>query len=295
MRTNKELIDSGFLKFQETSGQGGIGAIPMDRANGSNLPYILWNSSNGWDHVIASYSDRFFLPEEVELLKRLFFHPEELKSVIVEPAVLNDPRPYGISLWKGNEESAERPAVYDHIPHSLKKGPWQLKINPAYQFAIRFQASGNHITPEEYLSSLEDAINKLFDDTLALSEKDRKLKYSFYKKPSVEKFFLTMAEQAKRKPRSLIDTPFVAPTIKSDDRWKALFDPALYNAVVYQANGNRLSPGEYAHTIQRNINAAFNPLVYKTDNEKKMETILRSEFKSKPTVQQVFLFMVLAA
>lgn len=30
MKTNKELIDSGFLKFQEISGQGGIGAIPMD-------------------------------------------------------------------------------------------------------------------------------------------------------------------------------------------------------------------------------------------------------------------------
>ena len=295
MKTNKELIDSKFLMFQETCGQGGIGSLPMDRVNGDNLPYLIWCTADGWDHVLASYSDRFFYPEEIELLKRFFFRPEEQKAIIVEQAVLNDPRPYGISLWRQNRKDAQRPPVYGHIPHSLLKESWELKIHPAYHMAVRMQAMGNKISPDAYIASLEKQTDRLFSSNAPLSMNEKKLILTFYKKPSVEKYFLTLIRQEQARQHSLADIPYTASKKTGNTEWKVSFDPLLYNAVTYQANANNMSPSDYIRQIQNHIDSAYNPLVVRDENAKEIETLLRAEFKNKPTVQQVFMYLMLSA
>ncbi len=123
----------------------------------------------------------------------------------------------------------------------------------------------------------------------------RKSQLSFYKKPSVEKYFLTLIRQSQKRQHSLADIPYTASKKTGDEGWKVSFDPLLYNAVTYQANANNMSPSDYIRQIQNNIDSAYNPLVVRDENAKEIETMLRAEFKNKPTVQQVFMYLMLSA
>lgn len=72
MVANKELNKTGFLKFESLWDDGGTCTLFIDRTGAQELPAFIWCNTDGWDHVFASYSDRYFTADETELVKRFF-------------------------------------------------------------------------------------------------------------------------------------------------------------------------------------------------------------------------------
>lgn len=291
MHSNEQLKKTTFLKFETLNKDGGICTLFMDRTPEHSLPLIIWHSDKEWDHIIASYSDRFLSSVETELVKRFFFKNEEQSQVEIVPASLDEPRPYGVHLWlyKG-KTPGKKPDCYEFIPSSIIAAPWMFKISPAYHMAVNLQAVTQHISQDEYITHLEDRIQMLFSDGTSLTKEDRKLKLCFYKKPSVECFFLTLLDNDVRGSLpSYLCYPDMVPKYEGGSSWKNLFDPLLYNAVIFQSNGNHISPQDYADKLSSFIERGY------SGKDKEAAEFIQTYFIEKASVQSLFLSMIIAS
>lgn len=312
MKSTKELLKTGFVKFPQVWNDGGICALFIDISGAHQIPSFIWCCNDGWDHVAASYSDRYFTSDEVELIKRFFFCPGEILKVAVEPADPSEPRPYGIHLWLQQKRHAPRLKAYEHIPYALRKNMWKTWINPALHQAMQFQAMACGVSPAVYLAACEAGINRLFSGKQDLSEEEQKEMLSFYKRPSIERYFLWHILKEDNRLSSLFEMSaggrvhktFAGITaengIEGSDgtpdsaAWKRLFHPFLYPAVRLQSCKNHMSPEEYVKMLQERIDASFaDDVLDQGGNSRVITEILRTEFDTKPDVQSMFLYMVL--
>lgn len=295
MKTNEELKQTNFLKFESLMEDGGKCVLFMDNSGSHQIPYFIWCSKDGWDHVIGSYSDRFFTPMEIELIKRFFFHDDERDAIEVVPAAPDEARPYGAHFWLKKGGEAKRPKPYDHLPQEIAENKWMCRISTMYTPAIMLQVFANGTTPEEYLDNMGTIIERLFADNSVLTIDDCRAKFSFYKKPSVEAYFLwciAMAEKRKEANPCDVRSSVVRYKGKPRDPWKKLVHPLLYNAVIQQANHNRMSPDRYLNGIKRQIDEAYaGEYDLNTDT---VAAILHTIFVEKPTVEEVFLYFVMS-
>ena len=291
MLSNQELEATGFLQFEELMDDGGTCTLYIDRMPERDLPLLVWHSDSDWDHIIASYSDRFLFPLEIELIKRFFFKPEEQKEVDIVPASKDEPRPYAVHFWRrNNTHLTGTPDAYSHIPSALKNKPWQLKINPAYHMAVRLQSLMVEGSGDAYIKQLEENLSAVYSEPDNLSEEDRKFTLSFYKKPSIERFFLMLINRAEKKLYpSYLQARDTKPKYERGYAWKNEFDPLLHNSVIRQANLNRISPQEYTDRIASLIESAY------AGKDKTAEETLRTCFAEKPSIQNVYLQMMLSA
>ena len=125
----------------------------MDNSGSHQIPYFIWCSKDGWDHVIGSYSDRFFTPMEIELIKRFFFYDDERGAIEVVPAAPNEARPYGAHFWLRKGGEVKRPEPFDHLPQEIAENKWMCRISTMYTPAIMPQVFANGTTPEEILTT----------------------------------------------------------------------------------------------------------------------------------------------
>ena len=140
MKTNEELKKSGFLRFETIMEDGGKCVLFMDTSGSHQIPYFIWCSRDGWDHVIASYSDRFFTPMEIELIKRFFFNDDERAAIEVVPAEPDEARPYGAHFWLRKGGETKRPEPYEHLPKEVAESKWMCRISTMY--TSRYHAAG---------------------------------------------------------------------------------------------------------------------------------------------------------
>lgn len=312
MKQNKELLKTGFLQFPQIWNDGGMCALFIDTSGARQIPSFIWCTSDGWDHVAASYSDRYFTPDEVELVKRFFFRPGETLKVEVEPADRSEARPYGIHLWLRQKRHAPRPGTDSHYPYALRKSKWKTWINPALHQAVQFQAMACGVSPAAYLAAYKASISRLFSGRDDLSVEEQKEMLSFHKRPSVERYFLWHILKEENRLSDIFEMSAGERThktpegetaeagIENDDgmqdstEWKKYFHPFLYPAVRLQAGANHMSPDEYVRKLKENLDASFADDVQGQDgNSRTIADNLRTEFGTKPDLQSMFLYMVL--
>lgn len=314
MRPTKELLKTGFVMFPQIWDDGGMCALSIDTSGAHQIPSFIWCTSGGWDHVVASYSDRYFTPDEVELVKRFFFRPGETLKVAVEPADPSERRPYGIHLWLPQKRHVPRPKAEDHLPYALRKntGSWKTGINPALHLAVQFQAMACGLSPDAYLAAYEADINRLFSGKQDLSVEEQKEMLSFYKKPSVERYFIWHILKEENRLSSIFEMSAggrshktfagrsAEVNIESGDgiqdcsTWKKFFHPLLYPSVRLQSHANHMSPEEFVRMLQNRLDASFADDTLDLDgDDQAIAEILRTEFGTKPDVQSMFLYMVL--
>ena len=285
MFANKELKKTGFLQFDSLFEDGGNCSLFIDRSGEHQLPAFIWCNASGWDHVIASYSDRKFTSQEEELIKRFFFRPGEWGKVEIQHAGTDEPRPYATHYWLQRDRHAPKPA--EHIPALMKRKPWMLKICPAYYPAVSFQAMARDISPDSFVEKMEETIDFLFSGKHVLSRSEQIQKLCFYKQPSAERYFLWSLETSEKGIADIFSREGAVPDHKGSDAWRFLFSPLLHNAVIEQANYNHVSPADFVARIQDGIEKAY------SGKDDVMAAHLNTEFLERPDVQSVFLYMVL--
>lgn len=74
---------------------------------------VVWSNGGGWDHVSISFADRCPTWEEMCVVKRIFFNPEEtvIEYHPAESEYVND-FPYCLHLWRPQEQAIPTPPYW---------------------------------------------------------------------------------------------------------------------------------------------------------------------------------------
>ena len=81
----------------------------------------------------------------------------------------------------------------------------------------------------------------------------------------------------------------MVPKYEGGSSWKNLFDPLLYNAVIFQSNGNHISPQDYADKLSSFIERGY------SGKDKEAAEFIQTYFIEKASEQSLFLSMIIAS
>ena len=103
---NKRIAQHAHPDSPENNAGGGVFLIETPDGN------ILIQASNGlgWDHVSVSLVDRCPTWQEMEMVKRLFFYPEEVcMQLHVAESEHISVMPYCLHIWRPQKEGIPLP------------------------------------------------------------------------------------------------------------------------------------------------------------------------------------------
>ena len=120
MRSLNEILKKPYLQVIESTYDGGMGRLYIDRNRPNKSAVVVWSNGGGWDHVSVSWSNRTPTWGEMCVVKDIFFKPEET-CVEYHPAQSDyvNQHPFCLHIWRPQEEELPKPPTW---MVGLKKG-----------------------------------------------------------------------------------------------------------------------------------------------------------------------------
>lgn len=101
MKTLNEILQQPRLQVLRTGEDGGQGLMMLDYKKPNKAVFVVWSNGGGWDHVSVSWPNRCPTWEEMCMVKRTFFYPEEVCVEYHPPqSEYVNVHPYCLHLWR---------------------------------------------------------------------------------------------------------------------------------------------------------------------------------------------------
>lgn len=113
MKTTGEIIRQSRITVDMVGIDGGHGWLLLDMKKPNKRASVVWSNGDGWDHVSVAWPSRCPTWEEMCLVKKMFFYPEEV-CVEYHPAeseYVNN-HPYCLHIWRPQNETIPTPPSY---------------------------------------------------------------------------------------------------------------------------------------------------------------------------------------
>jgi len=110
MKTLSEILQQPRLQVIRSGEDGGMGCMALDYKRPSKMAMVQWSTGGGWDHVSVSWSNRCPTWDEMCLVKKTFFYPEEVCVEYHPPEseYVNN-FPFCLHLWRYQQPGMPMP------------------------------------------------------------------------------------------------------------------------------------------------------------------------------------------
>ena len=114
MKTLEEILKQPGLQVYQKGPDGGSGTLAQLNTSGKRNKrcVVVWSNGGGWDHVSISFADRCPTWEEMCVVKKIFFNPEEtvIEYHPAESQYVNT-FPYCLHLWRPQQAEIPTPPI----------------------------------------------------------------------------------------------------------------------------------------------------------------------------------------